>query len=192
MNTFRNHALRLRNFACGCAISAVFLIVGCDQSPSGKSADKTPSAKPTENPRVAPREQPTAPHVKADEHEGHDHEHGHKAPHGGVLVSLGDHFANIELVQDTKEKTLTAYAYDSCAENLVRLKQEKIEVSVTTADGVVALSLEATDNPLTGEKPGDASAFHAKHDKLASPIKSGEISKINIRGSDFANVAFSR
>ena len=171
-------------------ISTLGLISGCDQSPAGKSTGQPPpAAKPAANPRVAPSEQPTATAEKGDDH---DRDHGHKAPHGGLLVPLGDHFANVELVQDTKEKTLIAYAYDSCAENLVRLKQEKIEVKVVTGDGEIALSLDATDNPLTGEKPGDASAFQARHEKLASPIKSGEIVKISIRGSDFANVAFSK
>ncbi len=165
------------------------LISGCDQSQSGKAGEpRAATSKPAANPRVATNEQPTATAEKSDDHENHNH--GHKAPHGGQLVPLGDHFANIEIVQDMKEKTLTAYTYDSCAENLVRVKQERIEVKVTTADGETTLSLEATDNPLTGEKPGDASAFHAKNDKLASPIKSGEIVKINIRGSDFANVTF--
>lgn len=169
----------------------IAVLTGCDQSSSGKSSDQATHAKAISAP-PASREQPASAAKESHEHEDHDHTHGHKSPHGGLLVPLGDHFANIEFVQDMKEKSLTAYTYDSCAENLVRLKQEKIEIKVITADGEATLSLEATDNPLTGEKPGDASAFQAKHDKLASIIKSGEIVKISIRGSDFTQVAFSR
>jgi hypothetical protein len=38
--------------------------------------------------------------------------HEHKAPHGGLLVEVGEEFAYIELVLDRTSGTLTAYMLD--------------------------------------------------------------------------------
>lgn len=191
MMIFVKSRLNIHKVAIGGAICGVLLIAGCDQSPSGKSADKTPPGKATGNSRLASSNQSPAPTDNTNEQKN-DHDHGHKAPHGGLLIPLGDHFANIELVQDEKDKVLTAYIYDSCAENLVRLKQEKIEIKVVTVDGELMLSLLAIDNPLSGEKPGDSSVFQAEHANFASPIKSGAIVRVSVRGTDFENVAFAK
>ncbi len=68
------------------------------------------------------------PHDHAAE-PGHVHTHQHAAPHGGMLVEVGDHQFNVELVHDAGTGTLTLYTLDAHAENFVRTAMPVIEAT---------------------------------------------------------------
>ena len=57
-----------------------------------------------------------------------DEVHTHEAPHGGVLIELGDHFGLMELLHDPNKGSLQAWFLDGCAENYVRLVKQKIKL----------------------------------------------------------------
>jgi hypothetical protein len=120
-----------------------------------------------------------------------NHHHAHTAPHGGVLVELGDHQYNLELVRDSAAGTLTAYVLDAHAENFVRVPLKAIEVVVRVGERTEKLALAATANALSGETVGDTSQFTgtAAWLKAAGKFK-GTITEIEIRGSRFKDVAF--
>lgn len=120
--------------------------------------------------------------------------HHHTAPHGGLLVELGEHFANLEFVLDAEAGKLTAYAFDGCVEESVRLAQESIAVTITPKGDdaeAVELVLEGVESALTGEKKGDTSQFEASHAVLKG-LKAfhGKIATVEILGQTFENVEF--
>lgn len=118
--------------------------------------------------------------------------HAHTAPHGGVLVELGDHQYNLELVRDAAAGTLTAYVLDAHAENFVRVPLKVIEVVVRVGERTEKLTLAATANALSGETVGDTSQFTGSAGWLKETGKfKGTIAEIEIRGTRFKDVSFS-
>ena len=117
--------------------------------------------------------------------------HEHKPPHHGTLVVLGKEFSHIEMVLDPETGKLTAYALDGEAENPVKLVQNLLDLKITLNKKVHTLQLKAIANPLTGETIGDTSEFSGQADYLKG-VKSFDavLSAINIRGSQFNDVAF--
>ncbi len=118
--------------------------------------------------------------------------HAHEAPHGGVLVELGDHFAFLEFVLDEEAGSLTVYVLDGAAEQAVRVSQETIGL-VFEAPGTLAgtsLELKARANVLTGETAGDSSQFVVTHESLKG-VKAfaGTVVLIAVRGQEFRDVA---
>ncbi|WP_442887644.1 hypothetical protein [Congregicoccus parvus] len=103
----------------------------------------------------------------------HDHGHGghaHAAPHGGVLVELGAHQANLEFVHDASVGALDVYLLDAHAENFVRISAPSLAASVSVAGGATQpLLLRAVANPATGETVGDTSQFRAEAETLKGP-----------------------
>ena len=61
----------------------------------------------------------------------HSGGHVHTAPHGGMLIELGDHAYNLELLRDPASGKITVWVLDGHAENFVRIKAAAIEASVT-------------------------------------------------------------
>jgi hypothetical protein len=170
----------------GCMVlaGACLTILACERKPAG-----------------APEKPVPAPEKPAGvSHEADDHAHVHVPPHGGLLVPLGEEFANFELVFDAATGTLTAYALDGHAENPVRLAQPEIKVTIqalrrgdqtaeTLAEPLV-LTLAAVASVLTGETVGDSSVFRAQSDLLVgSTGLEGVLEEIEIRGRRFQGVA---
>lgn len=131
----------------------------------------------------------------------HDHDHGHahehKAPHGGTLVALGDHFAHLEIVFDAATGKLTAYVLDGEAEKAVRIKQAVLELAVTLPikDGAtgeqVTIKLQPVANELTGEKSGDTSQFEGQDDKLKGLKEfDARVVALEVKGQALKDVAF--
>jgi len=116
--------------------------------------------------------------------------HVHVALHGGVLVEVGNHAYNVELVRDAEAGKLTAYILDGHAENFVRIAIPSFELIAITGGERRPLTLRAVANPATGETVGDTSQFEAQADwlKRASQFP-GEIPVLDIRGTPF-RVAF--
>lgn len=106
-----------------------------------------------------------------DSHGGHYH----AAPHGGSLVMLGNHLAQIELVPGETPGDWSLYVLDGGAERFVRIEQETIKVIM---DGQETL-FHATENLATGESVGNTSQFTAKVDRLDGesrfPVRIDEI-----------------
>lgn len=101
--------------------------------------------------------------VAADEKK----EEEHKAPHGGVLLEVGEEVAHLELVHDPKEGTATIYLLDGKAEKAVAIKDAP-KLNLMTADGAKQVVTKAVEP----DKEGLASQFVAKDDALkADPLK---------------------
>lgn len=116
--------------------------------------------------------------------------HVHTAPHGGVLIELGDHAYNLELVRDAAAGKLTAYILDGHAENFIRIAMPAIEMVAITGGERRPLSLKAVANPATGETLGNTSQFEAQADWLKTVGDfPGTIESIEIRGTKFNSVA---
>jgi hypothetical protein len=120
-------------------------------------------------------------------------EHEHHAPHHGQLVELGDEFAHVELVLDRKAGTLTAYVLDGEAEQSVRIAQPSLTLRCTAPLSLSAkpVVLVASDNVLTGEKPGDASEFSVVDPALRDLLQlEGRIESVSVKGRTFSDVLF--
>ena len=121
---------------------------------------------------------------------GHDHGHAHTAPHGGLLVELGDHQFNIELLLDRATGTLTAYVLDAHAEDFVRVEWPELTLAFTAPTGRF-LALAAVADPLTQETVGNTSQFTAQADWLIdSADYSGTVSALVIKGTPVPAATF--
>ena len=139
-----------------------------------------------------------------DHDHDHDHEgtgehagegHVHTAPHaeeGGMLVELGDHFANAEFVLDPEAGQLTMYTYGGHAEKSVRSPSESVVVSIDMhGDEPLELELMAQASKLSGETVGDSSHFVAKDETLVGAHHfHGLIRSVSVLGTEFADVKF--
>lgn len=116
--------------------------------------------------------------------------HVHTAPHGGILIELGDHAYNLELVRDAAAGKLTAYILDGHAENFIRIAAAGFEMVAITGGERRPLSLKAVANSATGETVGNTSQFEVQADWLKSAGDfPGTIESIEIRGTKFNGVA---
>lgn len=151
-------------------LALVVFLAGCDAQPPVPP----PPAKAPEN-----RELP-AP----EQGEGHQHQ----APHGGMLVELGDHFANLEIVFDASTGSMTAYVLDGHADGPVRIEQKEIVLQFRG----FTVALQAVGSPLTGETPGNSSQFEARSENLKGlQAFEATIVKIAVKGSALVDVPFS-
>ncbi len=124
-------------------------------------------------------------------------EHAHVAPHGGRLIELGEHLANIELLLDATSGRLTAFVLDAHASRAIRIAQERITLRLdsTGADSrpagqpAIIIELLAVANTLTGETPGNTSQFEATVAPLRNVRRfSGRLTKIELMGRSFEDV----
>lgn len=93
--------------------------------------------------------------------------HVHDAPHGGLLCELGDHFANIEFLIVPGTGVLRAWVLDAHAHGSIRIPDRQLMVALELASGErLDLVLDAQASNLTGETPGDSSAFEGRSEKL--------------------------
>ena len=97
-----------------------------------------------------------------DEHADSQRGHAHPAPHGGALVMLGQHAAQLELVPENDGKFWALYVLDGGAERFVRVEQEAVTAKL---DGR-AVVFQALENAATGEAIGNTSKFGAQADWL--------------------------
>jgi len=111
--------------------------------------------------------------------------HVHRAPHGGLLVELGDEFAHVELVLEGATGKVTAYVLDGEVEKPIRLEQKEIVLRTKGGD----LALQAVGSPLTGEKPGDSSQFEGQSDGLKGTKElDGTLLRIVVKGKELTNI----
>jgi hypothetical protein len=120
--------------------------------------------------------------------------HEHKAPHGGALVELGEEYAHIEVVLEAATGKITGYLLDGEAEKAVRIKQNEIELKISTIEGKdmpITVSLKAMANLLSEEKVGDTSQFGGQSDKLKNTKKfEASVNAVTVKGKEFKDVKF--
>jgi hypothetical protein len=127
----------------------------------------------------------------ADDHHDHKHESGghvHKPLMGGELVEVGEHQFNLEFKYDQARGVLQVWVLDAHAENFVRIPA--LSFAVQEEDGEKrVITVRAIGNDLTGEKPGDSSAFEGEAKWLGS-VKhfDGLIRSLKIRGVEFRDI----
>lgn len=122
-----------------------------------------------------------------DGHAGHQHE----APNGGLLVELGDHAANVELLLDAETGTLTVYLLGPHAEHPVRSDAAALDVTVQVGGKEIALELLPVAKTLSGEKAGDTSTFKVQHGALIGAKRfTGRVGPLRLRGVEFEATAF--
>jgi hypothetical protein len=114
---------------------------------------------------------PAVAHDEHDHDHDHDHDHVHVAPHGGALVELGDHIANLELVLDPATGKLTGYMLDAHAENPLPIAQPEIEITIDAEklDDAGKQTMVSVPLKLTAKSEGEkkeASEFTAQSDEL--------------------------
>ncbi len=128
-------------------------------------------------------------HEDGEEHGADEGGHAHTAPHGGLLVILGEETAHVELLHDADKGELRAYLLGAHADSPVRVAQESIEL---TLDGVdQTLTLAAVASALSGETVGDTSEFALTDPALkGASLKGGTIAKIEMLGMVYEAVVF--
>jgi predicted small lipoprotein YifL len=124
-----------------------------------------------------------------------DEGHAHTAPHGGVLVEVGDHFAFLEVVLDPDAGSLTAYVLDGEAEKALRIAQPSISLTFETPSSVAkqTLILAAKANVLTGETVGDTSEFSIIHPAFkGQTMLSARVAELTVKGQTFKDLAVAK
>jgi hypothetical protein len=117
--------------------------------------------------------------------------HAHAAPHGGVLVELGDHQANLEFKFDAARGILQAWVLDAHAENFERISQRSFEMEAVAGERGRLLDFVAVANTLTGETIGSTALFEAPAEWLReAKAFDGRVKAITVRGTTFRDVAF--
>lgn len=119
--------------------------------------------------------------------------HIHTAPHGGSLVEVGGHIANVEFLLDSPNGKLTAYILDAHADQAVRVKQKTLDIHIE-GQGVTPelnLSLAGVASSLTGEILGDTSQFEVADLGLKGrTLLKGYIKQLEFRGQNFTSIEF--
>lgn len=124
----------------------------------------------------------------ADGHAGHGH--AHQPLMGGQLVELGEHQANLEFKYDPVRGMLQAWVLDGHAENYVRVTMAFFEVQEKGGQQRL-ITLRARANELTGEKPGDTSAFEGEAPWLGGIEHfDGVVKAVQVRGAVYRDVEF--
>ena len=112
--------------------------------------------------------------------------HVHLAPHGGVLLPLGDHAFNLEFVLDRNAGVLDFYALDGHAENFVRLSLPSVSGEIVRGNASEGVSFLPVMSSQTGETSRDTSRFRASTESLKrSEAFSLKVGAIEIRGQKF-------
>jgi len=124
------------------------------------------------------------------DHSGHGH--SHKPMFGGVLVELGDHAHNLEILHDKEAGKLDLYILGGHAAKVIKIAQASISVNVETPGGETALiEVPAQANELTNETVGDTSHFSVTHNSLKTTgALKGTVQKIEAQGAVYEQVAF--
>lgn len=132
--------------------------------------------------------------ASTDAHAAHDHAHGAGHPHkplmGGQLVEVGEHQFNLEFKYDAARGVLQAWVLDGHAEKFVRVSMSLFDVQEAGGQKRT-ITMHALANAMTGEKPGDTSAFEAEARWLGEIGHfDGVVKVIRVRGADFRDIKF--
>jgi hypothetical protein len=106
----------------------------------------------------------SAPPTAQAEHDEHAHEAG--GPHGGAIVELGEHHA--EVVHDDAAGTVTVYILDGAATTNVPVDATEATINVTHDGQGEQFTLAAS--PLEGEPAGRSSRFVSSDADLSEDL----------------------
>lgn len=162
-------------------ISVLAVLAACQDTPVIQNTSLNQNVNSSAN--SAPAANINVNTAKKDSHE-------HTAPHGGTLIAFGEELAHLELVLDSSNGQITAYALDGEAEKAVQIAQSEIEIGIEKPKKI-NIKLAAQENSLTGEKKGSTSEFRGESDELKN-LKDfdAQIKTITIRGREFKNTHF--
>ena len=120
----------------------------------------------------------------------HGHSHAHHAAHGGTLLEVGAHQANLEVVCDRETGSMTVYIFGPHAERPVRLAIKSLPVVCQIAADEFTLELLAQAKALSEETVGDSATFMLIDErfKTTAPIQV-RVPRISIFGQTFEDVA---
>ena len=122
--------------------------------------------------------------------EASEHDHVHRAPHGGVLVVLAEEGLHLEILRES-EQTLRAWVLGAHAEQPVRIQQPTLELQLRWNGGEQTLTLDAIESKMTGETLGDTSEFAAVLEGLPTgETLAGVLTRLTARGATFEKVHF--
>ena len=125
----------------------------------------------------------------------HGHAHVHTAKDGGVLVEIGDHFANFEVLLLEADRTATIYTLDAHADYNSRVPDPSLTLEIALEGGPVLVELPGIANPLTGETVGDTSEFSASlTEEQFRAVADGKatVKTVTIKGATFTDLALGR
>ena len=129
-------------------------------------------------------------------HAGHNHNHGdghgHQAPHGGVLVNVGDEFCHLEFVIEPGTTRLQLHAMRFHPhEAPVKFFIEKIEATAKVGNEEKTFTFEPTkqDGVTVTDQP--TSVYVAEVDWLAqTPTFTATLTELKIEGKTFTKITF--
>ena len=133
------------------------------------------------------------------DHDHHDHDHhngadvhGHKAPHGGVLVNVENEFCHLEFVQEPGAKRLQMHAMRfHPKEGPVKFYAEKVEASARVGDQNKTLVFKPTelDGITTTQAP--TSLYVAQIDWFEEGTSfEATLGEFSIEGKKLQNITF--
>lgn len=126
------------------------------------------------------------------QHAAHDHgAHVHTAPHGGVLVELGDHAYNLEFVVLPDAGRLLVYLLSGHADAFVRSSMTSIELTIVDGTETRKLVLQPLANVITGESVGNTALYAGDAEWLrrGAPF-TGLVHAVFIGGARFESIPF--
>ena len=118
--------------------------------------------------------------------------HYHAPPHGGILVELGEHGYGYNLEFYLEDQGfLQIFVWDAHVDNLVRIKQEKIDLLVPDGNGTQkTIVCAAVADAATGETVGNTSLFATSKSIVDQLPLKGVIPSIKVIGKTYENVPF--
>jgi len=133
------------------------------------------------------------------DHDHHDHDHhngadvhGHKAPHGGVLVNVENEFCHLEFVQEPGAKRLQMHVMRfHPKEGPVKFYAEKVEASARVGDQNKTLVFKPTelDGITTTQAP--TSLYVAQIDWFEEGTSfEATLGEFSIEGKKLQNITF--
>ena len=134
-----------------------------------------------------------------DDHDGHNHNHnegdahGHKAPHGGVLVNVENEFCHLEFVIEPGTTRLQLHAMRfHPREAPVKFFMEQIEATAKVGEAEKTIVFKPTE--LDGVTPTaqPTSIYVAEIDWLKedTPTFTGTITELKIEDKTFTKITF--
>lgn len=131
----------------------------------------------------------SASNSDGDGQEGHSHSHA--AKNGGVLIELGDHQYNMELLLDADSGVATVWFLDGHAEEYVRVKQASFDVDVESNGEARQLSFAAVANSATGETAEESSQFEARAEWLKTTREfTAKLGVLEVGGQSYQGLQF--
>ena len=124
--------------------------------------------------------------------DGTGHGHSHTAKYGGVLVEIGSHEFNLEVLVDPAAGKLTIWTLDAHAEGYVRVAAKTLDVAVKVNNGAAQdLVTKAVANPATGEVEGSTAQFEATAAWLkGAQDVDGIVKSVTLGGKTFTDLKF--